>query len=87
MIGLDVIHSQVLSGDQLETMTEPQLDQIISNVSVFYRVTPRHKLSIVKVCTFFKEKCWKITQVDKIFASFCNFIYFFFKSRYKETGL
>lgn len=52
MIGLDVIHSQVLSGDQLETMTEPQLDQIINNVSVFYRVTPRHKLAIVKVSIF-----------------------------------
>lgn len=60
MIGLDDIHSQVLSGDQLESMSEAQLDQVISNVSVFYRVTPRHKLSIVKVTkisyTFKKKK-------------------------------
>lgn len=49
MVGLDDIHSQVLSGDQLESMSEAQLDQTIANVSVFYRVTPRHKLAIVKV--------------------------------------
>jgi Ca2+-transporting ATPase len=49
MIGLDTIHSQVLSGDQIETMPEHQLEQVVGNVSVFYRVTPRHKLCIVKV--------------------------------------
>lgn len=63
MIGLDVIHSQVLSGDQLETMTEPQLDQIINNVSVFYRVTPRHKLSIVKVRFHGKDEKERIFYV------------------------
>lgn len=48
MIGLDVLHSQALSGDQLEALTEPELDRIIDQISVFYRVTPRHKLAIVK---------------------------------------
>nr|CAD7439892.1 unnamed protein product [Timema bartmani] len=48
MVGLDTLHSQVLSGDQIDTMTDHQLDQIVGNVSVFYRVTPRHKLCIVK---------------------------------------
>ncbi|KAK9502656.1 hypothetical protein O3M35_011382 [Rhynocoris fuscipes] len=48
MIGLDTLHSQCLSGDQIDAMTEYQLDQIVSNVSVFYRVSPRHKLCIVK---------------------------------------
>ncbi|XP_023711698.1 calcium-transporting ATPase type 2C member 1 isoform X2 [Cryptotermes secundus] len=48
MIGLDTIHSQVLSGDQIETMPEHQLEQAVGSVSVFYRVTPRHKLCIVK---------------------------------------
>ncbi|XP_075225467.1 secretory pathway calcium atpase isoform X2 [Lycorma delicatula] len=48
MIGLDTIHGQVLSGDQIESMTQHQLEQVVNNVSVFYRVTPRHKLSIVK---------------------------------------
>lgn len=49
MIGLDTVHGQVLSGDQIDNMSEHQLEQIANNVSVFYRVTPRHKLCIVKV--------------------------------------
>jgi Ca2+-transporting ATPase len=49
MVGLDVIHMQVLSGDHIEAMSEHQLEQVIQHVSVFYRVTPRHKLCIVKV--------------------------------------
>lgn len=48
MIGLDTIHGQVLSGDQIDSMTEYQLDQVVHNVTVFYRVSPRHKLAIVK---------------------------------------
>ncbi|KAJ2943587.1 hypothetical protein O0L34_g16696 [Tuta absoluta] len=48
MVGLDVLHSQSLSGDQLDSMSDAELDRIIDTVSVFYRVTPKHKLSIVK---------------------------------------
>uniref|UniRef100_A0A1B6DL98 Calcium-transporting ATPase n=2 Tax=Clastoptera arizonana TaxID=38151 RepID=A0A1B6DL98_9HEMI len=48
MIGLDTVHGQVLSGDQIDNMSEHQLEQIVNNISVFYRVTPRHKLCIVK---------------------------------------
>ncbi|XP_076302469.1 calcium-transporting ATPase type 2C member 1-like [Lasioglossum baleicum] len=48
MIGLDVLHSRLISGDEIDLMSEHQLEQCISNVSVFYRVTPRHKLCIVK---------------------------------------
>lgn len=54
MIGLDVIHGQVLSGDQIDTMSEHQLEQVVNNVVVFYRVTPRHKLCIVKVISTYK---------------------------------
>uniref|UniRef100_A0A0A9XTD2 Calcium-transporting ATPase n=2 Tax=Lygus hesperus TaxID=30085 RepID=A0A0A9XTD2_LYGHE len=48
LIGLDTLHSQTLSGDEIDSMSEYQLDQIVHNVTVFYRVTPRHKLTIVK---------------------------------------
>lgn len=48
MIGLDVLHSRLISGDEIDLMSEHQLEQCISNVSVFYRVTPKHKLCIVK---------------------------------------
>ncbi|KAH0949057.1 hypothetical protein HN011_000289 [Eciton burchellii] len=48
MIGLDTLHSRLLSGDEIDMMSEHQLEQCINNVSVFYRVTPKHKLCIVK---------------------------------------
>lgn len=48
MIGLDVLHSRLISGDEIDLMSEHQLEQCINNVSVFYRVTPKHKLAIVK---------------------------------------
>ncbi|KAG8232981.1 hypothetical protein J437_LFUL012628 [Ladona fulva] len=48
MIGLDTVHMQVLSGEEIEGLSDQQLEQIITRVSVFYRVTPRHKLCIVK---------------------------------------
>ncbi|XP_014607375.1 PREDICTED: calcium-transporting ATPase type 2C member 1 [Polistes canadensis] len=48
MIGLDTLHSRLMSGDEIDSMSELQLEQLIENVSVFYRVTPKHKLCIVK---------------------------------------
>lgn len=48
-VGLDTVHLQSLSGDEMDQMSEQQLEQIIKSVSVFYRVTPKHKLCIVKV--------------------------------------
>jgi magnesium-transporting ATPase (P-type) len=49
MVGLDTMHMESLSGDYIEKMTEQQLAQVAPGISVFYRVTPRHKLCIVKV--------------------------------------
>lgn len=54
MVGLDTIHGQCLSGDQIEKLTEHHLEQTVNNVTVFYRVTPRHKLNIVKVKILFQ---------------------------------
>ncbi|CAO1440295.1 unnamed protein product [Diamesa serratosioi] len=48
LIGLDVVHQQAISGHEMDQMSEMQLEKIINNVSVFYRVTPKHKLAIVK---------------------------------------
>lgn len=48
LIGLDTIHMKTLSGHEIDQMNEMQLEKIIGTVSVFYRVTPKHKLSIVK---------------------------------------
>ncbi|KAI8123507.1 Calcium-transporting ATPase type 2C member 1 [Lucilia cuprina] len=48
LIGIDTIHHQTLSGQEMDQMNEHQLDKVANNVSVFYRVSPRHKLAIVK---------------------------------------
>ncbi|XP_026463136.1 calcium-transporting ATPase type 2C member 1-like [Ctenocephalides felis] len=48
LIGLDTVHMQALSGEQIDSLSEKQLEQTIDSVCVFYRVTPKHKLAIVK---------------------------------------
>ncbi|KAH8018254.1 hypothetical protein HPB51_000865 [Rhipicephalus microplus] len=47
-LGLHAVGSVVLSGDQLDAMTDSELQRIIGSVSVFYRTGPGHKLRIVK---------------------------------------
>lgn len=48
LIGLDTVHHQILSGNDMDQMSDMQLEKCINNVSIFYRVTPKHKLMIVK---------------------------------------
>lgn len=45
--------SQVISGEELDNLTDKRLLRIIDDVSIFARVSPKHKLRIVKA---FKEK-------------------------------
>ena len=45
--GLGSMNS-ILSGPEMDRMTERQLQDRVVNTSVFYRATPRHKLSIIK---------------------------------------
>lgn len=47
-IGLETLPSQVLSGEQLDAFTEAELDAAIPHATVFYRVSPKNKLTIVK---------------------------------------
>jgi Ca2+-transporting ATPase len=39
---------QVLTGQELEQMTDEQLDQVVENVVIYARVAPEHKTRIVK---------------------------------------
>jgi Ca2+-transporting ATPase len=48
MIGLDIMHSKLMSGDEIDSLPEQELIDKINIVSVFYRVSPKHKLCIVK---------------------------------------
>ncbi len=47
-LGIIFSPKEVLNGDELERMSDEKLCKIISKVSVFSRVTPEHKVRIVK---------------------------------------
>lgn len=46
MVGIDASYST--SGKDIDSFTEEELLISVENVSVYYRTTPSHKLSIVK---------------------------------------
>lgn len=48
-LGLFQSGDSSLSGQQLDEMTDAELELVIRQVVVFYRASPRHKLKIVKV--------------------------------------
>ncbi|XP_076274414.1 secretory pathway calcium atpase isoform X2 [Rhynchophorus ferrugineus] len=47
-IGLQTLPANVLSGEQLDSFSETELDAAVPAATVFYRVSPKNKLSIVK---------------------------------------
>uniref|UniRef100_A0A7E4UZ87 Calcium-transporting ATPase n=1 Tax=Panagrellus redivivus TaxID=6233 RepID=A0A7E4UZ87_PANRE len=47
-LGIYQPNDSVLSGPQIEAMSDMDLERVISNVVVFYRANPHHKLKIVK---------------------------------------
>ena len=49
-LGLYAVGNQAMSGEQLDQMDIGQLEKVIDHTYVFYRVSPRHKHKIVKVC-------------------------------------
>jgi len=47
-IGLIEGNEKVIAGDKLEKMSQPELEETIKDIKIFARVTPEHKLRIVK---------------------------------------
>ena len=47
-LGISQAGDHVLTGQQIEKLTQPQLEAEVSQVSVYARVAPEHKLRIVK---------------------------------------
>ncbi len=45
-----------ISGEDLDHMNAAELDNAISKATIFYRVSPKHKLTIVKVNISFEKK-------------------------------
>lgn len=48
-LGLYASGGKAMSGEQIDQMEVGQLEKVINHTCVFYRVSPRHKLKIVKV--------------------------------------
>lgn len=48
MLGITTEESNVLTGKEIETMTDDELFNTVKNVSVFARVAPQHKLRIAR---------------------------------------
>lgn len=48
-LGLYASGGRALSGEQIDQMDIGQLEKVINHICVFFRVSPRHKLKIVKV--------------------------------------
>jgi len=48
MVGIDTVHGSCLSGQEMDKMDDVMLEKIVPQISVFYRVAPKHKLKIVK---------------------------------------
>ena len=74
-LGLYAAGGQALSGEQLDKMDLTRLQQIINNVSVFYRVSPRHKHKIIKVCQKENNVALPKKAYIYIIVEFCTFRY------------
>ncbi len=48
MLGITTEESNVLTGKEIETMTDDELFNTVKNISVFARVAPQHKLRIAR---------------------------------------
>lgn len=42
-------HDQCMSGEELDAVSQNLMSDVLDNVTVFYRTSPRHKSIIVKV--------------------------------------
>ena len=49
---VEIGDSKAVSGDEIDATPEAFLSSLIKDTTVFYRVSPRHKLKIVKVSLF-----------------------------------
>lgn len=48
-LGIASDHRECMSGNQMESMSDEQLSQVIDSISVFARVSPEHKVRIVRL--------------------------------------
>ncbi|NHJ01742.1 MAG: HAD family hydrolase [Candidatus Heimdallarchaeota archaeon] len=58
-LGLSVGQDKVISGEEVEKLSDTELLEIVEAIIIFYRVTPQHKLRIVTAL----QKCGEITAM------------------------
>jgi Ca2+-transporting ATPase len=49
-LNFDLMMKKFISGDELNKMSFHELENIVSDVAIFYRTTPKQKLNIIKAC-------------------------------------
>lgn len=49
-LGFDLMMKKCLSGEEINQMSMSELENIVSDVTIFYRTTPKQKLNIIKAC-------------------------------------
>jgi len=59
MIGLDVSEETVLDGSTLDRLSDEELEKVVDKINVYARVTPEHKVRIVKA---FKKKGYRVAM-------------------------
>lgn len=42
------LRTTILSGSELDSLSEQQFQALVKQVTVFYRTTPKHKMSIIR---------------------------------------
>ena len=47
-VGIDLMMKECVSGDELDQMSQHELENIVARTAIFYRTTPKNKLAIVK---------------------------------------
>jgi Ca2+-transporting ATPase len=47
-VGIDLMMKTCLSGEEMNKLSQAELESVAPNVAIFYRTTPKHKLSIIK---------------------------------------
>ena len=48
-LGLPVTSNSVISGDEMDRWNDHLLEEMIDNITIFYRMAPKHKVKIIKV--------------------------------------
>lgn len=49
-VGFDLMMKKCISGEEISKMSFHDLENIVSDVAIFYRTTPKQKLNIIKAC-------------------------------------